>query len=249
MKLSKKITATAAATILASASLLTPVANAQEKGGSPAQEAPVEGDNCACEKQPGEGEKQPGEGEKQPGEGEKQPGEGEKQPGESEKQPGEGEKQPGESEGEPTGSSNMSKEDKIAAGIGGTIVGLGVLGAILGNAGDKGEEAPAEDEAEAPKDGEKEEAPAEGEGKPEAPAADGEAPAKEDIEAPAAEAPAEGEAEAPVAEAPAADAEAPAERNVQLANTGVKPEISILAGLALISMVAGAWMMFARRQA
>ncbi|MEO5311614.1 cell surface protein [Corynebacterium sp. c24Ua_83] len=221
MKLSKKITATAAATILASASLLTPVANAQEKGGSPAQEAPVEGDNCACEKQPGE----------------------------SEKQPGEGEKQPGESEGEPTGSSNMSKEDKIAAGIGGTIVGLGVLGAILGNAGDKGEEAPAEDEAEAPKDGEKEEAPAEGEGKPEAPAADGEAPAKEDIEAPAAEAPAEGEAEAPVAEAPAADAEAPAERNVQLANTGVKPEISILAGLALISMVAGAWMMFARRQA
>ena len=128
----------------------------------------------------------------------------------------------------------MSKEDKIAAGIGGTIVGLGVLGAILGNAGDKGEEAPAEDEAEAPKDGEKEEAPAEGEGKPEAPAA---------------EAPAEGEAEAPVAEAPAADAEAPAERNVQLANTGVKPEISILAGLALISMVAGAWMMFARRQA
>ncbi|MCG7456688.1 cell surface protein [Corynebacterium sp. ACRPH] len=221
MKLSKKITATAAATILASASLLTPVANAQEKGGSPAQEAPVEGDNCACEKQPGEGEKQPGEGEKQPG----------------------------ESEGEPTGSSNMSKEDKIAAGIGGTIVGLGVLGAILGNAGDKGEEAPAEDEAEAPKDGEKEEAPAEGEGKPEAPAADGEAPAKEDIEAPAAEAPAEGEAEAPVAEAPAADAEAPAERNVQLANTGVKPEISILAGLALISMVAGAWMMFARRQA
>ena len=228
MKLSKKITATAAATILASASLLTPVANAQEKGGSPAQEAPVEGDNCACEKQPGEGEKQPGE---------------------SEKQPGEGEKQPGESEGEPTGSSNMSKEDKIAAGIGGTIVGLGVLGAILGNAGDKGEEAPAEDEAEAPKDGEKEEAPAEGEGKPEAPAADEEAPAKEDIEAPAAEAPAEGEAEAPVAEAPAADAEAPAERNVQLANTGVKPEISILAGLALISMVAGAWMMFARRQA
>ena len=228
MKLSKKITATAAATILASASLLTPVANAQEKGGSPAQEAPVEGDNCACEKQPGEGEKQPGEGEKQPGEGEKQPG---------------------ESEGEPTGSSNMSKEDKIAAGIGGTIVGLGVLGAILGNAGDKGEEAPAEDEAEAPKDGEKEEAPAEGEGKPEAPAADGEAPAKEDIEAPAAEAPAEGEAEAPVAEAPAADAEAPAERNVQLANTGVRPEISILAGLALISMVAGAWMMFARRQA
>lgn len=138
----------------------------------------------------------------------------------------------------------MSKEDKIAAGIGGTIVGLGVLGAILGNAGDKGEEAPAEDEAEAPKDGEKEEAPAEGEGKPEAPAADEEAPAKEDIEAPA-----EGEAEAPVAEAPAADAEAPAERNVQLANTGVKPEISILAGLALISMVAGAWMMFARRQA
>ena len=235
MKLSKKITATAAATILASASLLTPVANAQEKGGSPAQEAPVEGDNCACEKQPGEGEKQPGEGEKQPGEGEKQPGESEKQPGES--------------EGEPTGSSNMSKEDKIAAGIGGTIVGLGVLGAILGNAGDKGEEAPAEDEAEAPKDGEKEEAPAEGEGKPEAPAADEEAPAKEDIEAPAAEAPAEGEAEAPVAEAPAADAEAPAERNVQLANTGVKPEISILAGLALISMVAGAWMMFARRQA
>ena len=212
MKLSKKITATAAATILASASLLTPVANAQE--------APTEGDNCACEKQPGEGEKQPGEGEKQPGEGEKQPGEGEKQPGES--------------EDEPTGSSNMSKEDKIAAGIGGTIVGLGVLGAILGNAGDKGEEAPAEDEAEAPKDGEKEEAPAEGEGKPEAPAA---------------EAPAEGEAEAPVAEAPAADAEAPAERNVQLANTGVKPEISILAGLALISMVAGAWMMFARRQA
>ena len=198
MKLSKKITATAAATILASASLLTPVANAQE--------APTEGDNCACEKQPGEGEKQPGEGEKQPG----------------------------ESEDEPTGSSNMSKEDKIAAGIGGTIVGLGVLGAILGNAGDKGEEAPAEDEAEAPKDGEKEEAPAEGEGKPEAPAA---------------EAPAEGEAEAPVAEAPAADAEAPAERNVQLANTGVKPEISILAGLALISMVAGAWMMFARRQA
>lgn len=76
-----------------------------------------------------------------------------------------------------------------------------------------------------------------------------EAPAKEDIEAPAAEAPAEGEAEAPAAEAPAADAEAPAERNVQLANTGVKPEISILAGLALISMVAGAWMMFARRQA
>ena len=219
MKLSKKITATAAATILASASLLTPVANAQE--------APTEGDNCACEKQPGEGEKQPGEGEKQPGEGEKQPGEGEKQPGE-------GEKQPGESEDEPTGSSNMSKEDKIAAGIGGTIVGLGVLGAILGNAGDKGEEAPAEDEAEAPKDGEKEEAPAEGEGKPEAPAA---------------EAPAEGEAEAPVAEAPAADAEAPAERNVQLANTGVKPEISILAGLALISVVAGAWMMFARRQA
>ena len=205
MKLSKKITATAAATILASASLLTPVANAQE--------APTEGDNCACEKQPGEGEKQPGEGEKQPGEGEKQPG---------------------ESEDEPTGSSNMSKEDKIAAGIGGTIVGLGVLGAILGNAGDKGEEAPAEDEAEAPKDGEKEEAPAEGEGKPEAPAA---------------EAPAEGEAEAPVAEAPAADAEAPAERNVQLANTGVKPEISILAGLALISVVAGAWMMFARRQA
>lgn len=210
MKLSKKITATAAATILASASLLTPVANAQEKGGSPAQEAPVEGDNCACEEQPGEGEKQPGEGEKQPGEG----------------------------EDEPTGSSNMSKEDKIAAGIGGTIVGLGVLGAILGNAGDKGEEAPAEDKAEAPAEGEEN-------GEAEAPAEDAEAPA-EDAEAPAAdeEAPAKEDIEAP-----AADAEAPAERNVQLANTGVKPEISILAGLALISMVAGAWMMFARRQA
>ena len=126
----------------------------------------------------------------------------------------------------------MSKEDKIAAGIGGSIVGLGVLGAVLGNAGDK-----AEDEPEAPAEGEgKPEAPAEGEGKPEAPAADEEAPAED-------------EAEAPVAEAPAADAEAPAERNVQLANTGVKPEISILAGLALISVVAGAWMMFARRQA
>ena len=127
----------------------------------------------------------------------------------------------------------MSKEDKIAAGIGGSIVGLGVLGAVLGNAGDK-----AEDEAEAPAEGEgKPEAPAEGEGKPEAPAADEEAPAED-------------EAEAPVAEAPAGDeAEAPAERNVQLANTGVKPEISILAGLALISVVAGAWMMFARRQA
>ena len=136
----------------------------------------------------------------------------------------------------------MSKEDKIAAGIGGSIVGLGVLGAVLGNAGDK-----AEDEAEAPAEGEgKPEAPAEGEGKPEAPA-EGEGKP----EAPAAdeEAPAEDEAEAPVAEAPAADAEAPAERNVQLANTGVKPEISILAGLALISVVAGAWMMFARRQA
>lgn len=203
MKLSKKITATAAATALASAALLTPVANAEEEGGSPAPEAPAEGDNGAGEEKPGEGD-----------------------------------------ENEPTGSSNMSKENKIAAGIGGTIVGLGVLGAVLGNAGDKGEEAPAEDEAEAPKDGEKEEAPAEGEGKPEAPAADEEAPAKEDIEAPA-----EDEAEAPVAEAPAADAEAPAERNVQLANTGVKPEISILAGLALISMIAGAWMMFARRQA
>ncbi|MGJ4139406.1 hypothetical protein [Corynebacterium jeikeium] len=215
MKLSKKITATAAATALASAALLTPVANAEEEGGSPAPEAPAEGDNGAGEEKPGEGDEKPGEGD----------------------------------ENEPTGSSNMSKENKIAAGIGGTIVGLGVLGAVLGNAGDKGEEAPAEDEAEAPKDGEKEEAPAEGEGKPEAPAADEEAPAKEDIEAPAAEAPAEDEAEAPVAEAPAADAEAPAERNVQLANTGVKPEISILAGLALISMIAGAWMMFARRQA
>lgn len=222
MKLSKKITATAAATALASAALLTPVANAEEDGATPAPGAPAEGDNGAGEEKPGEGEEKPGEGEEKPGEGD---------------------------ENEPTGSSNMSKEDKIAAGIGGTIVGLGVLGAVLGNAGDKGEEAPAKDEAEAPKDGEKEEAPAEGEGKPEAPAADEEAPAKEDIEAPAAEAPAEDEAEAPVAEAPAADAEAPAERNVQLANTGVKPEISILAGLALISVVAGAWMMFARRQA
>lgn len=207
MKLSKKITATAAATALASAALLTPVANAEEEGGSPAPEAPAEGDNGAGEEKPGEGDEKPGEGDEKPGEGD---------------------------EDGQTGSSNMSKENKIAAGIGGTIVGLGVLGAVLGNAGDKGEEAPAEDEAEAPKDGEKEEAPA----------ADEEAPAKEDIEAPA-----EGEAEAPVAEAPAADAEAPAERNVQLANTGVKPEISILAGLALISMVAGAWMMFARRQA
>ena len=186
MKLSKKITATAAATVLASAALLTPVANAQVKGDSPAP----------AEEQPGEGEEQPG----------------------------------ADDEDEPAGSSNMSKEDKIAAGIGGSIVGLGVLGAVLGNAGDK-----AEDEAEAP---------AEGEGKPEA-------PAEEEAEAPAAdeEAPAEDAAEAPVAEAPAADAEAPAERNVQLANTGVKPEISILAGLALISVVAGAWMMFARRQA
>ena len=206
MKLSKKITATAAATVLASAALLTPVANAQVKGGYP---APAEGDYGACEELPGACEEQPGEGEEQPGEGEEQPGEGEEQPGEGD-------------EDEPAGSSNMSKEDKIAAGIGGSIVGLGVLGAVLGNAGDK-----AEDEAEAP---------AEGEGKPEAPAADEEAPAED-------------EAEAPVAEAPAADAEAPAERNVQLANTGVKPEISILAGLALISVVAGAWMMFARRQA
>lgn len=220
MKLSKKITATAAATALASAALLTPVANAQEDGGSQAPAAPAEGDNGASEKQPCEGENgAEGEGD-----------------------------QTGDENGneeEPAGSSNMSKEDKIAAGIGGTVVGLGVLGAILGNAGDKGEDK-ADDEAEAPKDGEKEEAPAEGESKPEAPAEGEEAPAKEDIEAPAAEAPA---AEAPVAEAPAADAEAPAERNVQLANTGVKPEISILAGLALISMVAGAWMMFARRQA
>ena len=199
MKLSKKITATAAATVLASAALLTPVANAQVKGGYP---APAEGDYGACEELPGACEEQPGACEEQPGEGEEQPGEGD--------------------EDEPAGSSNMSKEDKIAAGIGGSIVGLGVLGAVLGNAGDK-----AEDEAEAP---------AEGEGKPEAPAADEEAPAED-------------EAEAPVAEAPAADAEAPAERNVQLANTGVKPEISILAGLALISVVAGAWMMFARRQA
>ena len=236
MKLSKKITATAAATVLASAALLTPVANAQVKGGYP---APAEGDYGACEElpgaceeqpgaceelpgegeeQPGEGEEQPGEGEEQPGEGEEQPGEGEEQPGEGEEQPGEGEEQPGaDDEDEPAGSSNMSKEDKIAAGIGGSIVGLGVLGAVLGNAGDK-----AEDEAEAP---------AEGEGKPEAPAADAEAPAADE------EAPAEDEAEAP------------AERNVQLANTGVKPEISILAGLALISVVAGAWMMFARRQA
>ena len=196
MKLSKKITATAAATVLASAALLTPVANAQVKGGYP---APAEGDYGACEELPGACEEQPGEGEEQPGEGEEQPG-----------------------EDEPAGSSNMSKEDKIAAGIGGSIVGLGVLGAVLGNAGDKAEDEP--------------EAPAEGEGKPEAPAADEEAPAED-------------EAEAPVAEAPAADAEAPAERNVQLANTGVKPEISILAGLALISVVAGAWMMFARRQA
>ena len=200
MKLSKKITATAAATVLASAALLTPVANAQVKGGYP---APAEGDYGACEELPGEGEEQPGEGEEQPG---------------------------ADDENEPAGSSNMSKEDKIAAGIGGSIVGLGVLGAVLGNAGDK-----AEDEAEAP---------AEGEGKPEAPAADAETPAADE------EAPAEDEAEAPVAEAPAGDeAEAPAERNVQLANTGVKPEISILAGLALISVVAGAWMMFARRQA
>lgn len=191
MKLSKKITATAAATVLASAALLTPVANAQEEGGSPAPEAPAEGDNGAGEEQPGAGDEE-----------------------------------------EPAGSSNMSKEDKIAAGIGGGIVGLGVLGAALGNAGDKGE---ADDEAEAPKDGEKEETPAEGEGKPKAPAANAEAPAKEAIEAPAADAPAE--------------AEAPAESNPQLANTGVKPEISILAGLALVSMIAGAWMMFARRQA
>ena len=178
MKLSKKITATAAATALASAALLTPVANAQTaENGTGTPEAP--GEN--------------------------------------------GTGTPGENGA--NGSSNMSKDDKIAAGIGGTIVGLGVLGAVLGNAGDK---------AEAPKDGEKEEAPA-----AEAPAA--EAPAKEDIEAPA--------AEAPAAEAPAVEA-APAEgRNVQLANTGVKPEISILAGLALISMVAGAWMMFSRRQA
>ena len=219
MKLSKKITATAAATVLASAALLTPVANAQVKGGYP---APAEGDYGACEELPGACEEQPGEGEEQPGKGEEQPGKGEEQPGEGEEQPGKGEEQPGEGEDEPAGSSNMSKEDKIAAGIGGSIVGLGVLGAVLGNAGDK-----AEDEAEAP---------AEGEGKPEAPAADEEAPAED-------------EAEAPVAEAPAADAEAPAERNVQLANTGVKPEISILAGLALISVVAGAWMMFARRQA
>ena len=182
MKLSKKITATAAATVLASAALLTPVANAQVKGGYP---APAEGDYGACEELPGACEEQPGKGEEQPG---------------------------ADDEDEPAGSSNMSKEDKIAAGIGGSIVGLGVLGAVLGNAGDK-----AEDEAEAP-------------------AADEEAPAED-------------EAEAPVAEAPAADAEAPAERNVQLANTGVKPEISILAGLALISVVAGAWMMFARRQA
>ena len=223
MKLSKKITATAAATVLASAALLTPVANAQVKGGYP---APAEGDYGACEELPGACEEQPGEGEEQPGEGEEQPGEGEEQPG-------------ADDEDEPAGSSNMSKEDKIAAGIGGSIVGLGVLGAVLGNAGDK-----AEDEAEAPAEGEgKPEAPAEGEGKPEAPAADAEAPAADE------EAPAEDEAEAPVAEAPAADAEAPAERNVQLANTGVKPEISILAGLALISVVAGAWMMFARRQA
>lgn len=202
MKLSKKITATAAATVLASAALLTPVANAQEEGGSPAPEAPAEGDNGAGEEQPGAGDEE-----------------------------------------EPAGSSNMSKEDKIAAGIGGGIVGLGVLGAALGNAGDKGE---ADDEAEAPKDGEKEETPAEGEGKPKAPAANAEAPAKEAIEAPAADAPAEGEAEG---EAAAPVAEAPAESNPQLANTGVKPEISILAGLALVSMIAGAWMMFARRQA
>lgn len=228
MKLSKKITATAAATVLASAALLTPVANAQEEGGSPAPEAPAEGDNGAGEEQPGAGEEQPGEGDEN---------------GNEDDQTGDD-----STEDEPAGSSNMSKEDKIAAGVGGTIVGLGVLGAVLGNAGDKGEDK-AEDEAEAPKEGEKEAAPAEGEGKPEAPAADEEAPAKEDIEAPAAEAPAEGEAEAPAAEAPAADAEAPAEPNVQLANTGVKPEISILAGLALVSMVAGAWMMFARRQA
>lgn len=194
MKLSKKITATAAATALASAALLTPVANAQEDGGSQAPAAPAEGDNGAGEEQPCEG-KNGAEGE------------------------GDQTGDENGNEDEPAGSSNMSKEDKIAAGIGGTVVGLGVLGAILGNAGDKGEDK-ADDEAEAP---------AEGEGKPEAPA--------------------EGEAEAPVAEAPAADAEAPAERNVQLANTGVKPEISILAGLALISMVAGAWMMFARRQA
>ncbi|MGJ4050133.1 cell surface protein [Corynebacterium macclintockiae] len=234
MKLSKKITATAAATVLASAALLTPVANAQVKGGYP---APAEGDYgaCeelpgACEEQPGKGEEQPGKGEEQPGKGEEQPGKGEEQPGKGEEQPGKGEEQPGkgeeqpgaDDEDEPAGSSNMSKEDKIAAGIGGSIVGLGVLGAVLGNAGDK-----AEDEPEAPAEGEgKPEAPAEGEGKPEAPA--------------------EGEGKP---EAPAADAEAPAERNVQLANTGVKPEISILAGLALISVVAGAWMMFARRQA
>ena len=189
MKLSKKITATAAATALASAALLTPVANAQTaENGTGTPEAPGENGTGTPEA-----------------------------PGEN------GTGTPGENGA--NGSSNMSKDDKIAAGIGGTIVGLGVLGAVLGNAGDK---------AEAPKDGEKEEAPA-----AEAPAA--EAPAKEDIEAPA--------AEAPAAEAPAVEA-APAEgRNVQLANTGVKPEISILAGLALISMVAGAWMMFSRRQA
>ncbi|WP_408924994.1 cell surface protein [Corynebacterium sp. YSMAA1_1_F7] len=187
MKLSKKITATAAATALASAALLTPVANAQT-----AENPPAGSDNDNNQNPPAGSDND-------------------------------------NNQGGANGSDNMSKEDKIAAGIGGTIVGLGVLGAVLGNAGDK-----AEDEAEAPKDGEKEEAPA-----AEAPAA--EAPAKEDIEAPA--------AEAPAAEAPAVEA-APAEgRNVQLANTGVKPEISILAGLALISMVAGAWMMFSRRQA
>ena len=145
----------------------------------------------------------------------------------------------------------MSKDDKIAAGVGGAIVGLGVLGAVLGNAGDKAEEKKDDAKAEAPKGEKKDDAKAEapkGEGDmkgEEAPAAEAPAAEAPAAEAPAAEAPA---AEAPAAEAPAAEAPA-AERNVQLANTGVKPEISILAGLALISMIAGAWMMFSRREA
>ena len=99
MKLSKKITATAAATALASAALLTPVANAQE--GSAGNAPAAENENTQPEDNGAEGEgDQTGD-------------------------------ETGNEDENPAGSSNMSKEDKIAAGIGGTIVGLGVLLSLI----------------------------------------------------------------------------------------------------------------------
>ncbi|MGJ4170965.1 hypothetical protein, partial [Corynebacterium macclintockiae] len=79
---------------------------------------------------------------------------------------------PGEGDQQPPLTGSLDDPNKIAAIVGGTIVGSGVLGALLGNHGDAGSSAPGAKPGEAGKGAEKPGKPGKGESKPGKPGAE-----------------------------------------------------------------------------